>query len=296
MITINEFAEQIIGGLTVELGEGYSFSCNEVLKNNGVRFYGVNISDGSRVAPVIYLNQYYEHYTNGDCSVEESISHIIDVYRSNHEMPMDFDTNSFLNWEYVKENLTCKVINTSANSDLLEDIPSVPFIDLSIVFMFAGKTADTNYSILIRNSHLAAWNVSVEDLLEASTSNLRDRFIIKSMAEVLAGMLGYDDADMIPNLDSCPMYILSNESKIFGATGIISTETLHDFAEDIGTDIAIIPSSIHELILVPLTDDINLEYFDDMINEVNTTQVQPEEVLSNHAYIYHKDENQVTAA
>ena len=58
--------------------------------------------------------------------------------------------------------------------------------------------------------------------------------------------------------------------------------------------VAIIPSSIHECILVPLEEGISETYLNYMVSEVNKNNVPIEEILSDHIYIYNAAENKIS--
>jgi len=301
MISIHEFTEQILEGLTIELGDGVTVTTSNVLKNNGVSYVAVNINDGARIAPVIYLDSFYEKYKDGDSTVNDVVNQIINVYRNNREFPGGFEIGRFTEWSEAKKNVAFKIINTEANSELLQDVPHIDYMDLSIVFMYVGKDNElqTNYSILIHNSHMENWKVDVNDLFACSKDNMKNDFVISSMSEILRDMLGNQNDDLLPVMeDSCPMYVLSNKSKTYGAAGIVFNDVLKSFSEGHGfADIIILPSSIHECILLPVSDDnMDTDGFNAMIQEVNSTQVEDIEVLADHHYIYSYADNVVRAA
>ena len=107
---------------------------------------------------------------------------------------------------------------------------------------------------------------------------------IHSMASVMAELYGMDDFEEFEGLT--PLYVISNECKMKGASAILNKEALAQFARSHNTeDIIIIPSSIHEMLLVPYTEDMDLDYFSAMVREVNNTEVRPEERLTDRAYI-----------
>ena len=107
--------------------------------------------------------------------------------------------------------------------------------------------------------------------------------------EMLEAMLN----DLKKQQTSPRMYILSNSVGINGATAMIYKDAIRSFAEKLDSDFYILPSSIHEVILVPYEDCISREELKDMVNEVNCTQVPVEEVLSDRVYIYRKDTNMI---
>ena len=63
---------------------------------------------------------------------------------------------------------------------------------------------------------------------------------------------------------------------------------LEMIGEILKEDFYILPSSIHEMIILPKSREIAKEELDAMIQDINHTQVDTEEVLSDHAYLYER--------
>ena len=89
-------------------------------------------------------------------------------------------------------------------------------------------------------------------------------------------------------IEDINMYVMSNTMKLNGATCITYPHAIENFANEHDSDVYIIPSSIHEVILIP---DISCsrEYIDEMIRDVNRRQLDPVDVLSDHVYMYRRD-------
>ena len=92
------------------------------------------------------------------------------------------------------------------------------------------------------------------------------------------------------------MYVCSNSQKVNGAGVILYKDLLKQFAEKTGSDFYILPSSIHETLLVPVSDQMEVEALRSMVREVNATQVAPEEVLSDNVYIYRREDDKISLA
>lgn len=284
-------------------GEKYRVRLNDVRKNNGVVMRGLTVmQDDSNISPTIYLNDYYEEYANGNATLVNVVNDVMDTYYRN-KVNQSVDMRFFLNYESVKGSVVYKLVNTEKNKELLEDIPHIEFLDLSIVFqcMVAQEELGTA-SILIHNVHMKLWDVTVEKLYKAAKENTQrlQKYEIKSMAEVLreimsaeeTGECGCDDC-MEDFPDSVPMYVLSNRSRVEGAACILYPNLVRDFAEAVGSSFYIIPSSVHEVLLLPAEDDGESAELKRMIREINDTQVGMEEILSYSLYFYDKEEGKV---
>ena len=102
------------------------------------------------------------------------------------------------------------------------------------------------------------------------------------MFDILREMMGGIDFP-IPD-DGPKMYVLTNSSTMFGATKICDKFALRNIASVIGDDFLIIPSSIHEVIVLPYDKTMDPGDIDAMIREVNETQVSEQDRLSDHVY------------
>ena len=208
----------------------------------------------------------------------------------------------FLNYESVQQRIIYKLVNTEKNRELLEDVPHIEFLDLSIVFqcMVAQEEFGTA-SILIHNVHMKLWDVSVENLYQAAKENTQrlQEYEIKSMADVLCEIMREEDPEMLTEdlaeefPDSVPMYVLSNKNRVEGAVCILYPDLVRDFAEAIGSSFYIIPSSVHEVLLLPAGHDGESEEIKSMIREINDTQVSTEEILSYSLYFYDREERKI---
>ena len=217
---------------------------------------------------------------------------------------MVVDKNKFLSYDNVKENFVYKLVNTEKNRELLEDVPHIGFMDLSIVFqcMISQEEFGTA-SILVHNIHMKLWDVTKEDLYRAAEENTQKLmpYEIKSMAEVLCEIMesedpeGYDHEEGMEQFsDSVPMYVLSNRNRVDGAACILYPNLVRDFADKVGSSLYIIPSSIHELLLLPTENDEGSAEIKGMIREINDTQVSEEEILSYSLYYYDREEGKIT--
>ena len=92
------------------------------------------------------------------------------------------------------------------------------------------------------------------------------------------------------------MYVLSNEKKQFGASAILYDNVIKDFSESLNSDLYILPSSVHEVIMIPSILVDSVDKLNDMICEVNATQVPLMDILSNHSYYYSRDKECITCA
>lgn len=284
-------------------GENYKVRINDVRKNNGVVLSGLTVTqDDSNISPTIYLNNYYEAYENGEATLANVVNDVIDTYHRN-KVNQSVDMRSFLKYECVREHIIYKLINTEKNKELLEDIPHVEFLDLSVVFQcLVAKESFGTASILVHNAHMKLWDISTADLFRRAAQNTQriQGYEIKGMKDVICEIMreenqeafDYDEC-MAEFSDNVPLYVLSNKSRVEGAACILYPDLIKDFAEVLDSSLYIIPSSIHELLLLPVTNADESDEIKNMIREINDTQVKTEEILSYSLYLYDKEKREI---
>jgi hypothetical protein len=95
--------------------------------------------------------------------------------------------------------------------------------------------------------------------------------------------------------ENCPMFILSNRIRSYGASSIFCPAVMRDFADMCGCEkVVMLPSSIHEWMLMPLTDGFDFNEAEETIHEVNEYVIGKNEVLSDHVYIYDREIDKIT--
>ncbi len=280
-------------------GESYKVRINDVRKNNGVILRGLTVmQDDSNISPTIYLNNYYEAYENGEATLVNVVNDVMDTYYRN-KVNQSVDMRYFMNYACVKEHIVYKLVNTEKNKELLEDIPHVEFLDLSVVFQcLVAKECFGTASILIHNAHIKLWDIPVMELFRAAKDNTQRilGYEIKGINDAIYEIMQEDEQEgfcfdgcIAEFADSVPMYVLSNKSRVEGAACMIYPDLIKDFAEALGSSLYIIPSSIHELLLLPVTNANESQDIKNMIREINDTQVKMEEILSYSLYLFDKE-------
>ncbi|WP_455717791.1 DUF5688 family protein [Anaerosporobacter sp.] len=270
---------------------------NKVRKNNGMELDSLVIHETDNiVVPSIYLNYYYSKYQHG-LSVENIIMEICSKYKEFKEnskyMKNENYINHFKDFTTASEHIVFKLVNFEKNKRLLEDVPFTRFLDLAIVYAFLVKEEDNSVAtILIRNEHLQMWNITANELHEYAMLKTPKLMPVrlKSMEEVLRELFGQSNENMEGERNSdSNMYILSNGKGIHGASTILYPGVLGNFAHRNNDDIEqlyILPSSIHEVILLPCNQMLNITQLQQMVEEINKTQVPQDEILSDSIYVY----------
>lgn len=260
------------------IGKDVEVSQKEIVKmNNDVRKAFCVKPVESNIAPTIY----YDESSSDDEIVEYVVSTYIDKCQ---ESPNIIDPNEIMTRDYIINNVYPVVVNHDRNSENMTDDPdgivNLPYIeDLSITYKISVSINNSNDSgsITVRNKHLDVIGISVEELNEAALNNIKGKARIQSMFSILSIV-----DDSVPDTGAM---IISNDSKCFGASVILDPEVDKWFKEF--GDAYIIPSSVHELIAVPCSDDEDEERFlSEQIKTVNSTVLDPCDFLSDNLFKY----------
>jgi hypothetical protein len=292
----NEFVEVVKSEVEKRVGEGNKVMANNVIKNNGLSLTGLSIIEGeSNISPTIYLDSLYDSYNNGSMTIIGVIDSVMEAYERN-KVNKNVDMKYFLDFEQVKDGIVYKLVNTEKNRELLEDCPHVEYLDLSIVFSYLVASEEEQIaSILIHNSHMKLWNVTVDELYrlaEENTSRLLGTEI-KTMSDIVREIVEeeYIDAEELEH--QVPMLIITNRQRVDGASCIIYHDFLKGLGEKLMTDFYIIPSSVNECILVPTQGTEDADGIKQAIKEINDTQVKLEEILSYSLYFFDRSTNEL---
>ncbi len=274
-------------------GENYKVRVNDVMKNNGVILNGLTVmGEHCNISPTIYLNSFYEAYESGIMTLGGVVDEVMEVYERN-KVTQSVDMNSFMKYECVKDKIVYKLVNAKKNRVLLEDVPYILFHDLAIVFQcLVAEELMGNATVLIHNAHLKLWRIDEKVLYQdaiVNTPSLQPGAIMP-MQEIIRQILELDESLPIEE-GRLPMYVLSNTSRIFGASCILYPDVLKNFAKELESDLYILPSSVHEVILLPANEVADAKELEEMVSDINETQLKPEEVLSNSVYYYSRKED-----
>ncbi len=292
---MKDFSAKLIKEIKKLISKDQRVELSTIMKNNGITEEAVSIVEKNKnVSPTIYLNEFYEWYKEGT-ELEFLAAEIV---RRNNEYKLEesLDIGFFVNYEKAKGRIVFKLVNHKLNQKLLEKIPYVKYMDLVMVFYYLIHDENAgNATILIHNSHLDMWKVSIKDVYKQACANTPVLLpaAITGMREIIQQMMG--EGSKIPEfVDDIPMYVMTNSMKMNGAATMAYPNVVRNFANAIGKNVYIIPSSVHEVILIPETGTEG-NCLNDMVREVNETQVDPKEVLADHVYYYDREENKVSS-
>ena len=290
---ITAFSQKVKRHLEEQLGSEALVSIKNITKNNGIELHSVIIArKGLNLSPNIYLDDLHAAYEEGE-TFRWVMDRVLQIYEESSTRD-NIDMSFFLDYEKMKEQVVYKVISHEKNKELLKRVPSVPFLDLAIVFYCHVPEKELgNATIQIYNNHLMMWGITKEQLYEDAKRNTerimppRLLSIEEMMKEIVSeGQETEQDLFAEEGEENGRMYVLGNERKLFGAAVMLYRGVLEKIMEKTGKNLFILPSSVHEVILVPDDERQEAEELWKMVCDINATQVEPEEVLTDSVYYF----------
>jgi hypothetical protein len=285
----------------------------EVTKNNDTKLTGITVMEKDEsLSPTIYLNDYFERYQEGEDLANiltDIVSGLMEAKIHNREV-YTRDYSDLMAFDKVRDRIYARTVGLESNVEYLKDKVYDEKNDMALVyFILIDKKGDNIKSCALHQEMFDSYGISKEQLQEIAIENTQRFFppILRTMDEVLEEMVfenyevvkkSFDQSlhDMaLKGIGRNPsMLILSNENNINGATVLFYPGILDKITETLDTDVYILPSSVHETIIVPKNDMMIESELTNMVQEVNETQVADQEVLTNHVYEYTRELGRLT--
>lgn len=255
----------------------------DVCKNNGVVYTGIIISvKNENMSPNVYMNYYYELYKNGK-SIEDITKDIVSEYEKAREEMLAEGIIAPNKDDYAKK-VFLRLVNYEKNKEQLKDCPFIIYHDLAITIRYLVKQDKNGIaSALITNRELKEWGISKEEIYRIAKENTLKLFppVLKRLDIMLKEMNCTENV-----IDGTKLYILTNKAGVNGATSMIYEDIIKAFAVEHSTDVYILPSSIHEVLLLPHEEGMDKNEIEEMVREINTYVVSKMEYLSDNVYKY----------
>lgn len=297
--TINDFTIAVHTALATKFPE-YKIEAVNVTKNNDVHLTGITIKpQNKKVAPTLYMEPYFAALKSG-----QTLAAVIDQIISSCTAALScsnsgIDAEDITDFEHVKDKICYKLVGRNKNSEFLSAVPHLDYLDLAIVYYLQTTITDNGTATVTVTNDLAhIWGVDESELYDLARKNTPrlNRGIVLALSDTLSGCTNTPQAHSIQTYDGydfstrsseiLPMYIATNTTKTYGAAVILYDGLLKDVAEYLScSGIYAMPSSIHEFICIPDTFG-SIEYIKQMVQEINSTEVRPDEVLSDNIYHY----------
>ena len=282
----------------VELRRGTFRKVNEELDGISIKY------PDSPVAPTIYLDDKYQLVQDGSYTIEQvaekTAMQLQSIRGDAPEVPI-------LTEESARQNLYCVVINAAENEEMLRNVPHERLEDLAVIPRF--KVCE-DASFIVSNDVCSNLRMTSEEVMEAAHANTnKQEFECQNMTEVMRGIMKeqgmpdeYVDELLSMQGDNCPMYVMSNQSRVDGAVALTSTSAMEAAYKKIKKDhpamenLYVLGSSRHELILIPDDTVDNVEDLKAIHKEVQDTELSKSDKLTEHVYKFDAQSKQISIA
>lgn len=304
MLSIQEFAQKVGMGLKEYLPEEYqNVHCEmrAVTKNNSTIRTGIEIRESNNpVGVIMYLEDSYEDYQNGR-TLEDISPRVAQDYVNAINQKEVLGKMDLMDFDLSKDYITAKLINKAANRRELAKMPHKVIEDLAIIYQVLlppNHISNSQGTIKITHNIMEGWDVTPETLHNLALVNTKRICspVFQGMDNLLKSEMGvekngnlFEDKEAFLQKPKDMMYVLTNDNKMDGAINILYPEILSCIEEVIPEGFYILPSSIHESLIVPKSERMMPKELGEMVREVNATQVDREETLSDRIYEYDKD-------
>lgn len=298
----DNYISDVIDNIKQLTFEQYEVTAKVSRKNNGTLLDGICIHNrASNISPVIYINGYYE---NGMTPFETAVK-VVERFEEIKEQELPVEVDEIIRFDKMKDRIMYRIINKEANAEFLKDVPWVEVADdLALVYYL---DLDDGATVTIRNELMEIWDVSEEvlfDVAEINTPNKKP-CEIRTLPEIILEMMeaegelyemkydmGCEDMPdeafkqmLLEEKNVLPMYVVRTGMS-YGATVLMYDGAMNSIREQLGNDFFILPSSIHDLMIIPYDEEYDVAYLKSMVEAVNQEVLNPEEYLSDSVYFY----------
>ena len=290
-----KFKEQFVADVKdrlAEQGADVKVSVNEVNKLNE-SYEAITVTpEGSNIGVNMSIEKFYDAVQDGT-PYDSVIDKAVETIGRGIEQRPDIDVAALTDYSQMKEKLAMEVVSAEANKEMLENVPHQNMEDMAVVYRFILSSDDEGRaSVLVTNQILENMGVTPEQLHADAMENAPQikPAEIKGMSEVMAEMMGIEQAEMMGIVPVDPkdeqMFVATVPDKVHGAGVLAYQDFMDQAAERVGGDFFILPSSIHEVLIVPDNGKMDLKDLENMVKEVNATQVAPADKLTDSVYHY----------
>ena len=290
---IKEFLPSDFKDATVELVQH---------KKLNEQYTGLVVRKENQVAvPTINLEALYDAYDSDHISLVEAVTQAAAMVQMQPE-GFEVDSLRITDYDTTKHKLFIRVSNAEKNQEMLQNAPHMLREDLAITYHIAVSMDDDAgiASTLVNNHLMNMYGITQEQLHEDAMKSSPILFpaTVTSMGEVMKRIMMADmkeagmDQEMMDAIlsdissEDVPMTVVTNEQGINGASTLFYPDLMDRLADRLGGDYFILPSSVHETLVVP--DDGKMSFLElrSMVTEINATMVNPSERLTDEVYHY----------
>ena len=282
-------AEQDIRAALDDASPGVGVKINRVEKLQGESYTAITLTpEGTNVGMNLNANQLYGRLQHGE-SYDRILKSAVDQAKEQLAHIPSFNIAELSSYETARELLFVDVVSTKANAEMLSKVPHTEMEDISMVYrMQVEQLSDGAATVLINDGLMERMGITGEQLhadAMANSEQLRP-VSMRTMAEVMSEMMGLPEEAFPMNTGVPQMYVVTTQDSFHGAAAAFYPDFMDKAAREIGGDFFILPSSVHEVLLLPDDGSQNIEELKAMVTGINATEVAPADRLTDSVYHY----------
>ena len=289
------FMKYSVQDLLNERGVEGNVQIEEVMKNNDQVLTGLIIrGNGECISPCIYLNDMFERYQEG-YPLSYMANEVADLLEETRNP--EIDLSKLMDYDNAKEYLSIRLVGIEENEQWLADKVWEPMGDFAkVCYLDFGEQNEGHMTAVVTMGNMAVMGATKEQMMTDAQKNLNNKehvfmSISAMMAEMMMGI-----QEMIPEEYGPPLYVLTNKEKTQGAAMIARPDIMKEIGDKFGCDYYVLPSSTHEVLVMPVSAGVELEMLSAMVHEVNATEVSSQDKLSDKVQYYDREREQLRNA
>lgn len=301
LINASVVREQIAALVSEKLGSNYSVSVQEVNKVHD-HYYALNISKPEqKVIPALRIDEFVSRYLmSSGIALEEIASEIVNAYLE--AMRNTEFLEAKLDGILTKENILSNVRLELASNEHIKGsgaFVGAKFLDLNVVYRVQISEDETGVqSLIVKDELLKSLGISTTELNDAARINTLTKpgFSVRNMNEVMSEIMGIP-LEFLDNDPSLPqIYVMTNHNGIYGASIMLFEDYFERLSKRFDADLVILPSSVHEVLALPLRDTDDIGELTSMVREINANEVSAQDKLSDNVYLYERATKRIRLA
>lgn len=292
-LNYNEFIESVRELLSIRLSHSYEIVLKKVVKNNDVCRYGISAfpkegNNGKKVSRIVYLEDFYQEYEDEqEYNLEGIVSEICSIL-TDFTSP-GFNETDYTDIDKVKDKIIFELVNYEKNEKRLLDRPYIKIMDLAVIFAFVATDLGRDFGVVhITNEIAKQFGLTRDEIWEFAKVNTPK--LLKADIMPMSSFV-YDE-----KADNEEMYIICNRKKTSGAGVILYDRILEELSSELESDLYILPSSVHETIVIRADKNKDVYALQEMVKNINNTVVSAEDILSDKVYCYYRNSKKLEIA
>lgn len=293
-LNYDDFKNEVMANIKTHLSEeyqDYDMKLQTIRKSSGIVYDALMVGPTGRnmsVVPALNLTEAYRQYEEG-MSMEKILDKLADI-RMNAPLP-DFNKEDMFEYDKIKDRVFPRLINTQANAEYLSDKPHRAVEDLSLIYAVRVSEDSQGFAEAVITDDLAdMWGVTPDEIHDKAMDNIATRPPLFQNIESLlfGGQEALEIEEIEPSDYNLPFFVLTNQQKTKGAVMAVNPKTMDRITAKFG-DVYVIPSSVDETLIVPKSAVEDVHELERIVRQVNSSDVRPEDQLSDNVYEYDKD-------